>query len=253
MGYLKSAVESTLVYAEQAKLNDYVSALRKSWKPADSMVAQVETILTTHGATVVNKIDTKLDPVVDAATEKYGMAKEKTYSVIEYAQTKKDGVVSYAQEKKEGVISKAKDAGKKVVAAKEDIVSKVTSGEIEQILLKKTESSAYASWVAKTLITYKGKILVNAKTITTQIQTKGNEQIVALKALAKQLKGKLPIAEVNAKVTQLTEFVTAKSSPYVAMVNPYYAKAKTEFNVMKTKVTEKVMTLKQTYLAKKTA
>jgi hypothetical protein len=132
-------------------------------------------------------------------------------------------------------------------------VSKVTSGEIEQILLKKTESSAYASWVAKTLITYKGKILVNAKTITTQIQTKGNEQIVALKALAKQLKGKLPIAEVNAKVTQLTEFVTAKSSPYVAMVNPYYAKAKTEFNVMKTKVTEKVMTLKQTYLAKKTA
>jgi len=45
----------------------------------------------------------------------------------------------------------------------------------------------------------------------------------------------------------------AKSSPYVAMVNPYYAKAKTEFYVMKTKVTEKVMTLKQTYLAKKTA
>merc|ERR1719487_422912 len=106
MGYLKSAVETTLVYAEQAKIPDYVSAIRQKWKPADSVVAQVEALTSTYGAPLVTKIDLKLDPVVDAATEKYGMAKEKCSEVIEFAQTKKDGVVSYAQEKKEGVITK---------------------------------------------------------------------------------------------------------------------------------------------------
>jgi hypothetical protein len=253
MGYLKSTIESTLVYAEQKKLPDYVSAIRKSWKPADSVVAGVEGLITTHGATVLDKIDLKLDPVVDAASEKYGKAKEKCSNVIEYAQTKKDGVVSYAQEKKEVVIMTVKEKRDSVTAATEDIVRKVKTGEIEQTLLKKTESNAYASWVAKALICYKGKLLCNAEMLTSQVKAKSNEQIVAFTALAKQLKGKLPIAEVNAQVLKFTEFVMAKSSPFVAMVNPYYAKAKTEFNVAKEKVYQQVMLLKKTYLAKKTA
>ena len=58
---------------------------------------------------------------------------------------------------------------------------------------------------------------------------------------------------MNAQVLKFTDFVMAKSSPFVAMVNPYYAKAKTEFNVAKEKVYQQVMLLKKTYLAKKTA
>lgn len=267
MGYLKSTIESTLVYAEQAKLNDYVSTIRKSFKPADSVAAQVEAVLSTHGAPLVTKIDTKLDPVVDAATEKYQMTKEKCTEkcseMVMYAQTKKDGVVSYAQEKKEGVIMKgvsmkegvimkAKETKKTVTSAKEDIVRKVKSGELEQLILKKAESNAYADWVAKTVIGYKGKLMLNAKTITTQIKTKSNEQMAALMALAKQLKGKLPIAEVNAKVEKFTEYITGLSSPYITKMTPYYTKAKTDIYDAKTKVYEKFMELKMTYLAKKT-
>lgn len=253
MGYLKSAVEYSLVYAESAKLNDYVSSIRKSFKPADSMAAQVEAVLSTHGADVVTKIDTKLDPVVDIATEKYGQAKEKYTSVIEYAQMKKDGVKTYAQEKKESVVMKAKETRQTVSAGVEDIVKKVKSGEVEQKILKKAASNAYTDYLAKTIFLYKGKLLVNAKTLSTQIQTKGNEQIVAFKALAADLKGKLPIAEVKAKVAKLTDIVMATSSPYVAMVTPYWSKGKAEFFVVKSKVYEQVMKLKSTYLAKKTA
>jgi hypothetical protein len=255
MGYLKSAVETSLVYAEQAKIPDYVTSIRKSFKPADNMAAQVEAIVSTHGAPLVTKIDLKLDPVVDAATEKYGMAKEKCTTVIEYAQTKKDGVVSYAVEKKEGVIMKVKDTRKTVTAATEDIVRQVKTGEIEKTILTKAEKAEwnYTAGLVKTLIGYKGKILVNAQTVTTQIKTKSDAQIAVIKAYAMELKGKLPIAAVKAKVAVWKEIIEAKSSPYVAKATPYYAKAKTELNVAKSKVYAKFMELKQTYLAKKTA
>jgi hypothetical protein len=257
MGYLKSAVESTLVYAEQAKIPDYVSMIRKNFKPADSVVAQVESVLSTHGAPLVTKIDLKLDPIVDplvdAATEKYGMAKEKCTTVIEYAQTKKDGVVSYAQEKKDGVIMKVNATSKTVLAAKEDIVRQVKTGEIETTILKKAEYSPYTKWLANTVIAYKGKLVLNAKTVSTQIKTISGEQMIAFKALANKMKGKLPIAEVKAKVEQFTDIVTAKSEPYVAMVTPYITKAKAEFLDAKTKVYSKFMELKKTYLVKKAA
>jgi hypothetical protein len=253
MGYLKSAVESTLVYAEQAKLNDYVTSIRKSIKPVDSIAAQVEALASTHGAPIVEKIDLKLDPVVDAATEKYGMAKDKCTDVIVYAQTKKDGVVSYAVEKKEGVISKAKDAKKTVVDAKDEVVRQAKTGEIDNTIMKKAEVNKYTAWFAKTLIGYKGVLVVNAKTLSTQITDKSTAQIAILKAKAYELKGKLPIATVEKKVAELTDFVTAKSSPYIKMVKPYVTKAKTDFYDMKTKVYERVVEFKKTYLAKKSA
>jgi hypothetical protein len=184
MGYLKSSIEYTLESAEKAKLNDYVAALRKSFKPADTVAAGVESVLSTHGAPLVNKIDLKLDPVVDAATEKYGMAKEKCSEAIVYAQTKKEGVVNYAVEKKEGVITKAKDIKKNASAATEDLISKVKSGEVEQQILKKAECNKYASLVAKTVIDYKGKLVLSATTLSTQLKTKGTAQYAALKAYA---------------------------------------------------------------------
>jgi hypothetical protein len=241
------------VYAEQAKIPDYVSALRKSFKPADTVAARVESVFSTHGAPLVTKIDLQLDPVADYATEKYGIAKEKCTDVIVYAQTKKDDVVSYAQEKKDGVINKAKETSKTVMAAKEDIVRQVTTGEIETTILKKAEFSPYTAWLAKTVITYKGKLVLNATTITTQIQTKSTEQMKAFMALAKQLKGKLPIVEVKEKVAGFTKIVTTKSEPYVALVTPYYSKAKTELISAKDKVYTIFMDLKKTYLVKKSA
>jgi hypothetical protein len=253
MGYLKSVVETTLVYAEQAKIPDYVSKVRKSWKPADSVAAQVEALVSTHGADLVSKIDGKLDPVVDAAADKYGQAKDKYTDMLEYAQSKKDDVVMKAQEKKSKVVTKVMDTRKNVTAATEDIVRQVKTGEIENTILKTAEYSPYTAWLAKTIIGYKGKFVLKSKMITTQIQLKSNEQIVAIKALATDLKGKLPIAEVKAQVEKISAFVTTKSSPYVAYLTPYYTKGMTEFNVVKTKVYSKFMDLKTTYLAKKSA
>jgi hypothetical protein len=259
MGYLKAAVETTLTYAEQAKIPDYVASIRKSFKPADSMVAQVEALAATHGAPLVTKIDCKLDPylepVVDVATEKYGMYKEKCFTVVESAKTKKDSVVSYAQEKKEGVISKVKDVKEKASAAKEDIVRQVKTGELETTILKKAEKAEwmYTAWLVENIIGYKGKLVLNAKTIKTKLQTMGTAQLELVKAYAKELEGKLPIEEVKAKVDKLTAFVTTKSSPYVAMVTPYYTSAKNEFFFAKAKVLSKITELKETYMAKKTA
>jgi hypothetical protein len=253
MGYLKSAVETSLIYAEQAKIPDYVSTIRKSWKPADSVAAQVEALVSTHGAPLVNKIDCKLDPVADAALEKYGMYKEKCTDMIEYAQTKKEGVVMKAKDTKEKVLTKVEDTKKKVTTAAEDIVCQVKTGEIETTILKKAEYSKYTAWLAQTIIGYKGKLVLNAKTISEQIQTKGKVQIVAIKAYATELKGKLPIAEVKMQVEKITAFVTAKSSPYVEKVTPFYVKAKKDFTDAKTKVYSMFVDLKTTYLAKKTA
>jgi hypothetical protein len=253
MGYLKSAVETSLFYAEQAKIPDYVSAIRMKWKPADSMVAQVESLVSAHGAPLVNKLDQKLDPVADAAFEKYGMYKEKCTDMIEYAQTKKEGVVTYTNEKKELVVTKVKASTKTVSDAKEEIVRQVKTGEIETTILKKSEFSPMASWLAKTIIGYKGMLKVKATTITAQIQTKSAKQMDAIKVFAKELEGKLPIVEIKAKVAEITVVVTAKSSPYVDMVMPYYLKAKTEFKDAKSKVYSKFMDIKSAYLVKKTA
>jgi hypothetical protein len=242
MGYLKSAVETTLVYADQAKIPDYVTKIRKSWKPADSVAAQVEALVSTHGENLVTKIDLKLDPVADAALEKYQMTTEKCSNIKKYAQTKK-----------ELVIMKVEDTKKKVSLAKEDIIKQVKTGEIETTILKKAAFSPYTDYLAKTIIGYKGKLVINAKTIYTQIQAKSSEQIVAIKAFAADVKGKLPIKEVKEQVDKITVYVTTKSSPYVEMLTPYIKKGKTEFNDAKTKVYSKFMELKTTYLAKKTA
>jgi len=253
MGYLKSVVETTLVYAEQAKIPDYVSKVRKSWKPADSVAAQVEALVSTHGEKLVTKIDLKLDPVADAALEKYGMATEKCSNMKKYAQDKKDSVVTYAVETKEKVIMQVEDTKKKAVDVKEDIVRQVKTGEIETTILKKAQFNPYADWLAKTIIGYKGKLMVNGKTIMATVQAKSNEQIVVIKAYATELKAKLPIKEVKEQVDKITTFVTMKSSPYVEMLTPYYKKGKTEFNNAKTTVYSKFMELKTTYLAKKAA
>lgn len=249
MGYLKKAVESTLVYAEQAKLNDYVSAFRKSCKPADSVVGTVESVLSTHGAPLVDKIDVTLDPLVAASIDKYGQAKKKSSEVYEYAQSTKEGVVSYAIEKKDGAINKVKETKNTATALTSDIISKVKSGEMEQTLLKKAECNAKLSWVATTLVTGKGKLLVNAKTLYKQIETTADKQLVAFKAYAQQLKGKLPIAEVSEKVSKFATTIKEKSSPYVDIAKPYIKTAKAEFN----KVYTKLLEFKASFLAKKTA
>jgi len=140
-----------------------------------------------------------------------------------------------------------------VLAAKEDIVRQVKTGEIETTILKKAEYSPYTKWLANTVIAYKGKLVVNAKTISTQIKTMSTEQLVAFKALAMKMKGKLPIEEVKAKVEFFTESVQMKSEPYVAKLTPYITKAKAEFFITKTKVYSKFVELKKTYFVKKTA
>jgi hypothetical protein len=128
----------------------------------------------------------------------------------------------------------------------------VKTGEIDKTIIEKAEFNAYTAWFAKTLIGYKGVLVVNAKTLSTQITDKSTAQIATLTAKAYELKGKLPIATVEKKVAELTDFVTAKSSPYIKMVKPYVTKAKTEFYDIKTKVYERVLELKKT-LAKKSA
>jgi len=271
MGVLKNVLASGLAYAEEKQVPKYVTSIRNSFKPCDSVLTQVESLLTTHGSEILDKVDVQLDMLEAKAKEKYGEGIKKGTEVVSYAKETKDGVVSYAVDKKTAVYDKATKTTALAKTTARDIATKVQSGELKEKLMKKIEKQPMAAQITGKVFT----LLAVATAFTGNLKSKADGHVAMAKGLytewcakakkaADDVLAKLPVAaaqekvamvekQVRAYLKQATEMampyaekVQAKTAPLMEQLKPYVAKAKTEAS----KVYVKLMEYKTTFTKK---
>jgi gas vesicle protein len=231
----------------------------------------VESLLTTHGPQILDKVDVQVDMLQAKGMEKYGNSIKKATEVVSYAKETKDGVVNYAMDKKTAVYDTATKTTETARNRARDIASKVQSGELKQTLMKEIEKQPVAASMANRVFT----LLAIATAYTGSLKTKADGHVATAKGLyttwcvkAKQtadsMLAKLPVAaaqekvakvekQVRALVQQATEVakpyaekVQAKTAPLMEQLTPYVSKAKTEAS----KVYVKLMEYKATFTKK---
>jgi len=272
MGVLKNVVASGLAYAEEKQVPKYVSKLRDSFKPCDSVLSQAETLLKTHGPQILDKADLKVEFIHTKAKETYGDGLKKGTEVVSYAKQTKTDIVSYALDKKTAVLDKTSKTTALAKSKAKDIASKVQSGELKAKLMKTLEKQPLAKSVATKYIF---PLLAIATALPDTLKTKADAHVKTAKALyasalvkaktyADTVIAKLPVTAAKEKVAKVEKQVFAyveiaktkakpyaeklqsKTAPYVEQIKPYVTKAKLEA----TKVYTKLMEYKTAFMKK---
>jgi hypothetical protein len=263
MGVLKNVIASGLAYAEEKQVPKYVSTLRSSWKPCDSVIGQVETLLNTHGPSILDKADLKVELIHTKAKETYGDGIKKGTEVVSYAKQTKDGVVSYALDKKTTLLDTASKTKATSISKAMEIKAKVQSGELKKDILKKLEKQPVAASVATQVVA----LLTIATALPDTLKVKADAHVKTAKALyaswcvrakacADTAIAKLPVSAAQEKVAKVekqvrayllmakqtakpyTEKLQDKTAPYIKLMKPYVTKAKIEATKVYTKLFE---------------
>jgi hypothetical protein len=274
MGVLKNVLASGLAYAEEKQVPKYVSSIRSSVssiKSCDSVLTQVESLLSTHGPVVLDSVDAKVDPLLIKAKETYGGGLKKGTEVVTYAKETKDGVVKYTLDKKMAVYDTATKTTESAKSKARDFASKVQSGELKDAMMKKLDKQPVAKSMATRLVT----LFAVATAYSDTLKTKADAKLATAKCLyctyckkaketADAMLAKLPVKAAQEKVATVekqvwalvvkatdaakpyADKVQAKTAPYMEQLKPLLLKAKTEA----CKVYVKLMECKTTFTKK---